>query len=285
MKVITDPIKLNNEIQKVKRSGRTIGFVPTMGALHLGHLSLIKQASRDNDFVVVSIFVNPAQFGPKEDLKKYPRPLKNDLRECSKAKVDLVFLPSPKIMYPQGFSTFVNVEGLSNVLCGASRPGHFRGVATVVAKLLNIVEPNMLYLGQKDAQQAAIIGRMVKDLNFPVKVKVMPIVREPDGLAVSSRNLYLNQVQRINAQALFKALSLAKSLIDNGQRDCARIISRMRQLINKKKQVKIDYVVIVDLEKFKNMQKINQNCLIALAVKIGKTRLIDNMLISYGKNK
>ncbi|MDD5108844.1 MAG: pantoate--beta-alanine ligase [Candidatus Omnitrophica bacterium] len=279
MRVITDPQKLNNEIKKTKRSGRTVGFVPTMGALHLGHLSLIKQAAKDNDFIIVSIFVNPTQFGPNEDLKKYPHPLKNDLQLCSKAGVNLVFLPNAKIMYPEGFSTFVNVEGLSSVLCGASRPGHFRGVTTVVAKLLNIVEPDLLYLGQKDAQQAAIIGRMVKDLNFPVKVKVMPIVREPDGLAVSSRNHYLSKDQRIYAKVLFKSLSLAKSLIDNGQRDCVRLVSRMRQLIDKKKQVKIDYIAIVDPINLKPLKRIFGNCLVVLAVYIGKTRLIDNLVI------
>ncbi|MDO8488925.1 MAG: pantoate--beta-alanine ligase [Candidatus Omnitrophota bacterium] len=278
MRVITDPQKLNNEIKKVKRGGRTVGFIPTMGALHFGHLSLIKQSSKDNDFVIVSIFVNPAQFGQQEDLKKYPRPLKNDLQLCSKAGVNLVFMPNARIMYPEGFSTFVNVEGLNSVLCGASRPGHFRGVTTIVAKLLNIIEPDLLYLGQKDAQQAVIIGRMVKDLNFSVKVKVMPTVREPDGLAVSSRNLYLNKEQRIHAQVLFKALSLAKSLIDNGQCDCTRIISRMRLLINKKKQVKIDYIAVVDSTNLKPFKRVSRNCLVALAVYIGKTRLIDNII-------
>jgi pantoate--beta-alanine ligase len=258
-----------------------VGFVPTMGALHLGHLSLIKQAVKDNNIVVVSIFVNPAQFGPKEDLKKYPRPLKKDLELCRKSGVDLVFLPAEKIMYPRGFSTFVDVEELGKKLCGISRPGHFRGVATVVAKLLNIITPDMLYLGQKDAQQAIIIKRMINDLNFPVKVKVMPTVRQEDGLALSSRNIYLNNEQRKQAPVLSKALALAKFLIANGQRDTARILSRMRQFIEKKNQVKIDYIAIVDLEKLNNIKRIDQDCLISLAVKFGKTRLIDNTLISY----
>jgi len=281
MKVIGDPQRLTKIIKQISGKGKSVGFIPTMGALHLGHLSLIKQAVKDNDIVVVSIFVNPAQFGPKEDLKKYPRPLKRDLELCRKAGVDLVFLPAEKIMYPQGYSTFVEVGELGNKLCGISRPGHFRAVATVVAKLLNIVAPSILYLGQKDAQQAIIISRMIKDLNFPVKVKVMPIVRQKDGLAASSRNIYLNNGQRKEAAVLSKALALGKSLIAGGQRDTARIISRMRQLIEKKKQVEIDYVAIVDLEKLQNIKKINQSCLIALAVKIGKTRLIDNTLISY----
>jgi len=281
MKVISDPQKLNKLTREISRKKKSIGFVPTMGALHLGHLSLIKQAAKDNKIVVVSIFVNLAQFGPKEDLKKYPRPLKRDLELCRRAKVDLVFLPDQKIMYPRGYSTFVNVEGLSNKLCGISRPGHFGGVTTVVAKLLNIVEPNVIYLGQKDAQQAIIITRMIKDLNFPVKIKIIPTVRQKDGLALSSRNIYLNNNQRSKAVVLSKALSLAKSMIDCGQRDCARIINRMKQLIIKKSQVKIDYVSIVDLEKLEDIKKINQSCLIVLAVKIGKTRLIDNFIFNY----
>ena len=277
MRIIRVPRRLNKIIKQIRSKRKTIGFVPTMGALHLGHLSLIKQAAEDNDIVVVSIFVNPAQFGPKEDLRKYPHPLKEDFRLCREAGVALVFLPDTEIIYPQGFSTFVDVGGLSSLLCGVSRPGHFRGVATIVAKLLNIVGPDALYLGQKDAQQAVIIARMIKDLNFPVKVKIMPTLRENDGLAASSRNAYLNKEQRIQAQVLFKALSLAGSLIDNGQRDCARIIGRMRQLIDKKKQAKIDYIAIVDLENLKPLKRVSGRYLIALAVKIGKTRLIDNL--------
>ncbi len=281
MKVISDPQKLNKLVKEISFKNKSIGFVPTMGALHLGHLSLIKQAAKDNKVVVVSIFVNPAQFGPKDDLKNYPRQLKKDLDLCRKEKVDLVFLPNEKIMYPRGYSTFVDVEGLSNKLCGIFRPGHFRGVATVVAKLLNIVEPNVIYLGQKDAQQAIIITRMIKDLNFPVKIKIVPIVRQKDGLALSSRNIYLNNDQRSSAVVLSKALSLARSMIDYGQHDSARIINRMKQLINKRKQAKIDYVSIVDLERLEDIKKINQSCLITLAVKIGKTRLIDNLIFNY----
>jgi pantoate--beta-alanine ligase len=185
-------------------------------------------------------------------------------------------------MYPEDFSTHVNVEGLSDLLCGLTRPGHFRGVATVVAKLLNIVGPQALYLGQKDAQQAVIIRRMVRDLNFPVKVRVLPIMRQKDGLALSSRNAYLKNGQKLDAVVLFKALSLAKSLVDHGQADAARIIHRMKELISRKKQAKIDYIAIVDLEKLEPVKKINQDCLICLAVKIGKTRLIDNLVITYG---
>ncbi|MCX5669021.1 MAG: pantoate--beta-alanine ligase [Candidatus Omnitrophica bacterium] len=279
MKVIRDPGRLNKLLNGPRRSARSIGFVPTMGALHFGHLSLIKQARQDNKIVVVSIFVNPAQFGPKEDLNTYPCTLRNDFALCRKAGVDLVFLPDSKVMYLEGFSSFVNVEKLSDMLCGVTRPGHFRGVATVMAKLLNIVAPSVLYLGQKDAQQAVIIKKMVRDLNFPVKVKVMPTVREKSGLAMSSRNSYLNEGQKLKALVLSKALCLAKSLIDHGQRDASRIIQRMKELIGRKKQVIIDYIAIVDLEELKVIKKINRNCMICLAVKIGKVRLIDNAFI------
>ena len=280
MQVIRDPQKLNS-VLKLNRHRKSIGFVPTMGALHAGHLTLMRQATKDNDLVVVSIFVNPAQFGPQEDLNKYPRPFKKDMQLCRKLDVDFVFLPDNKVMYTQDYSTFVNVGGLSDLLCGASRPGHFRGVATVVAKLLNIVQPDILYLGQKDAQQATIIAKMIKDLNFPVQLKVMPIVREDDGLALSSRNIYLNRNERTQAVVLSKALLLAEVLVAHGQSNVVAIINRMKQLIAKKKSVKIDYIAIVDLQRLTPLKKIKQNCLITLAVKIGKTRLIDNTIITY----
>ena len=279
MRSIPDLRKLSSVADKIRRLKRSIGFVPTMGALHAGHFSLIKQARIENDIVVVSIFVNPTQFGPGEDFKKYPRTFKSDIESCRKLGVDFVFLPDKIDMYPKGYSTFVNVEGLSNVLCGRSRPGHFRGVATVVAKLLNIIQPGSLYLGQKDAQQAIIISRMVKDLNFPVKVKVLPTVRHKDGLALSSRNAFLNKNERNSAAVLFKALQLAEVLISGGQRDAARIKSRMKQLIEKNKQARIDYIAIVDPEQLIEVKKVKPGILIALAVKIGKTRLIDNTTI------
>ena len=283
MKVIRNAQKLQ-QICRELSAKKSLGFVPTMGALHLGHLSLIKAAKKENEITVVSIFVNPEQFGAKEDLKSYPRPMRKDLELCRKAKVDFVFLPEVKTMYAPGYLTFVNVEGLDSKLCGVSRPGHFRGVATVVAKLLNIVAPHKLYLGQKDAQQAVIIKRMVKDLNFPVKVRIMPILRQADGLALSSRNIYLNPQQKSDALVLFKALSLAKILFAGGLRDSARIIKRMKELINQK-QAQIDYVKIVDLEKLADLNKINQDCLVALAVKFSKTRLIDNAVIDYAQTK
>ncbi|MFA5176773.1 MAG: pantoate--beta-alanine ligase [Candidatus Omnitrophota bacterium] len=279
MKIIKSPSELYNVLKKFKLAGKPIGFVPTMGALHAGHLSLIRQARKENTIVVVSIFVNPTQFGPKEDLKKYPRPLSKDLALCRKEKVDFVFLPRVKDIYGEDFSTYVNVEKLSGVLCGAARPGHFRGVATIVAKLLNIARPDVIYLGQKDAQQAVVIRKMVRDLNIPVKVKVMPTVREKDGLALSSRNAYLNRRERVEALVLFRALNLAKLLINSGAKNPSRVISRMRQLINRKKSARIDYIAIVGAQDLQPVKKISGECLIALAVHLGRTRLIDNIIV------
>jgi len=279
MKIIKSPIALSASLKKSRLSSKSIGFVPTMGALHEGHLSLIRAARKDNEVVVVSIFVNPTQFGAREDLKKYPRPINNDLALCKKEKVDYVFLPGAKEMYGDNFSTYVNVEGLSEILCGKARPGHFQGVATVVTKLFNIVGPDIAYFGQKDAQQAVIIKRMAKDLNMPVKIKVMPIIREKSGLALSSRNIYLSKDEKKDALVLFKALNLAKVLISGGAKDAARIISRLKQLILKSKSAKVDYVAIVDPSSLKPLNKVSKECLIALAVRIGKTRLIDNIIL------
>jgi pantoate--beta-alanine ligase len=279
MKFIPDLKKLSLAAEKINLLKRSIGLVPTMGALHAGHFSLISQARKENDIVVVSIFVNPIQFGPKGDYKRYPRCLNKDIEFCRKLGVDFVFLPDKDDMYPKGYSTFINVEVLSGLLCGAIRPGHFRGVTTVVAKLLNIIQPDRLYLGQKDAQQAIIISRMIKDLNFPVKVRVLSTVRQKDGLALSSRNAYLSKKERDSAVVLFKALQLAETLISSGQRNSSRIISRMQELIKKNKQARIDYIAIVDAESLKKIDKVKPGCLIALAVYIGKTRLIDNTII------
>jgi len=278
MQVIRNVQKLRS-LLKLSQKGKTLGFVPTMGALHAGHLSLIQQSIKENQLTVVSIFVNPTQFGPSEDLKKYPRPLKRDLQFCRKLGVDFVFLPAREEMYLKDHATFVEIEGLSNLLCGASRPGHFRGVATVVTKLLNIVQPDLLYLGQKDAQQAIIIARLIKDLNSPVRLKVMPTVRAADGLALSSRNIYLNQAERKDAAVLFQSLRLAELLIKNGAQDTARIIDRMQKLIRQKKSARIDYIKIVDLRTLQPMQRITGDCLIVLAVWFGKARLIDNIFL------
>lgn len=284
MRIIGSIKQMSEFSQKIKCKGRTLGFVPTMGALHEGHLSLIRQARKENNTVVVSIFVNPIQFGPGEDFKKYPRMLKQDAKLCNEEGVDIVFHPTANGLYPSDYKTYVTVEGLSDCLCGKYRAGHFKGVATVVTKLFNIVSPDIAYFGQKDAQQSIIIKKMAEDLNIPIKIKVMPTVREKDGLAISSRNSYLNEKEKKDAGVLPRSLNLAKDLIRNGTRDSAKIIHSMRQLIQSKKTAQIDYISIVDSVTLKPIKKITDNCLIALAVWIGKTRLIDNILVKQWKN-
>ncbi|MCX5705532.1 MAG: pantoate--beta-alanine ligase [Candidatus Omnitrophica bacterium] len=270
---------------KARLRGRCIGFVPTMGALHEGHLSLIRQAGKDNDLVLVSIFVNPAQFGPKEDLRKYPRTFIRDARLCKNSGVDVIFYPGIAQMYPEGYRTYVSVEGLSDCLCGRSRPGHFKGVATVVAKLFNIVQPDTAYFGVKDAQQSVMIRKMVQDLNIPVKIRVMPTVREGSGLALSSRNDYLSLNEKKDALILSRSLSFAEYLIKSGLKDADRVISAMKQLILKKRSAKIDYISIVDASTLRPLKKIAGECLIALAVRIGRTRLIDNVVVKVSLRK
>jgi len=278
MRLIKSPSLINKELSKYRIKGQPIGFVPTMGSLHEGHLTLIRRALKENRVVVVSVFVNPKQFAPGEDFRKYPRTVKRDLKLCRGEGVDFVFLPKDDDIYPGGFSTYVNVEGLDGFLCAKSRPGHFRGVTTIVAMLLNIIAPDVLYLGQKDAQQAVILKRMIEDLHIPVKVKVMPVVRSKDGLALSSRNAYLSERERKDALVLSQALKLAEFLIENGASDAKRIILKMRQLIEKKRSAKIDYIEIADPSTLKPLKKVAGSFLIALAVWIGKTRLIDNLL-------
>ena len=260
--------------------GRNIGFVPTMGALHAGHLSLIRRARKENDLVVVSIFVNPVQFGPRDDLKKYPRNLIKDAELCEKEKVDVIFYPSVKQMYPPGFKTCIEVKGLSQLLCGVSRPGHFKGVATVVAKLFNIVMPDVAYFGQKDAQQSVIIKRLASDLNLPVRIEVLPIIREKDGLALSSRNVYLGAKERGSATVLYKALKEARELVKEGVLKPRHIIARMKGVIKKERYVKIDYICMVGALDLKPVKKIKGKILVALAAWIGRTRLIDNIVIN-----
>ncbi|MCM8792616.1 MAG: pantoate--beta-alanine ligase [Candidatus Omnitrophica bacterium] len=257
---------------------KSVGFVSTMGYLHQGHLSLIQKARRENDFVVVSIFVNPIQFGPKEDFQRYPRDLKRDVRLCKKAGVDVIFYPHAQDMYSKNFKTYVVVEELSDKLCGSFRPGHFKGVTTVVAKLFNIVQPDIAYFGQKDAQQAIIIKRMVKDLNIPVRIRVLPIVRESDGLAMSSRNVYLNEDERRRAVIIYNALRYAQDLVRKKTKNSSFIINRVKNII-KPKVDKIDYIEIVDLEELLPVDKIKGKVLLAIAVRIGKTRLIDNSIL------
>jgi len=256
-------------------------LVPTMGALHQGHLSLIKLARKHADFVVVSIFVNPTQFGPQEDYKKYPRDLKKDAALCKSAGADLIFSPLPDEIYPKGFSTYINVEGLTQGLCGASRPGHFRGVATVVYKLFNIVRPDVAVFGQKDAQQLAVIKQMTKDLDLPVKIIGAPIVRERDGLAMSSRNAYLTMEERSEAPALYRALLKAKALAVSGQRSAVGIKSESKKILYRDAPLgEIDYIEIVDNKTLKPISEIQKGTLIALAAKFPNARLIDNIVLA-----
>ena len=256
-----------------------VGFVPTMGYFHEGHLSLIRRARIENPSVVVSIFVNPAQFGPQEDFSSYPRDPQRDLAILEKEKTDVVFMPSVAEMYPAGFDSWVEVGKVTERLEGASRPGHFRGVATVVAKLFNIVQPTRAYFGQKDAQQAVVIKKMVADLNMDLEIIVLPTVRDSDGLATSTRNAYLNIEERQAATVLYQALGLAQQLWSQGERDAERIRQQMRTLIQKEPLATIDYVSIAEPETLEEMDRVKTPALVSLAVKIGSTRLIDNIVL------
>ncbi len=256
-----------------------VGFVPTMGYLHTGHISLVSQARTDNSLLVVSIFVNPIQFGPNEDFADYPRDKERDLALLKQENTDVVFIPSNAEMYPHGFSSWVEVEKITGRLEGNQRPGHFRGVTTVVAKLFNIVEPTRAYFGQKDAQQALTIKKMVADLNINIEIIVLPTLREKDGLAMSSRNVYLNANERQAATVLFRALTLAQKLRDNGEKNAKLMRQEMVALINKEPLARIDYVSIADTETLDELNEIDRPALASLAVRIGKTRLIDNILL------
>lgn len=261
-------------------NGKTIGFVPTMGYLHEGHTSLIDRARTENDIVVVSIFVNPTQFGPNEDLDKYPRNLKRDKSILEKHNVDILFLPIETEMYPDGFSTSVEVKGLTEGLCGAKRPGHFKGVTTVVSKLFNILKPNKAYFGKKDFQQLKVIERMVRDLNYDIEIVGCPIVREKDGLAKSSRNTYLSKNERIAATCLFKSLKKARSAIEGGNNSAKEISNLIRSYLESIPEVRrIDYIEIVNPNTLKPVESIENGTLIAIAAFIGNTRLIDNYVV------
>ena len=273
-------VKTISQFRQLRRQVTgSVGFVPTMGYLHEGHLSLVRQARAENSTVVASIFVNPTQFGPAEDFRTYPRDFARDLALLGKEKTDIVFAPSEQEMYPATFSTWVDVERITERLEGACRPGHFRGVATVVAKLFNIVAATKAYFGQKDAQQALVIKRMVADLNMNTEIVVVPTVRESDGLAMSSRNTYLKPEERQAATVLFKALSLAKALCQDGEKDTEKIRQQMASLIQKEPLAQIDYVSIADAETLEELKIIDRQALALLAVRMGKTRLIDNMLL------
>ncbi len=279
MKVVDTIPRMSTLVKIFKKEGKSIGLVPTMGSLHEGHLSLARAAKKHTDVVVMSIFVNPLQFGPKEDFEKYPRDLKRDEDLATLAGVDILFSPSVHDIYPAGYSTYVNVEGLADALCGSSRPGHFKGVTTVVTKLFEIVRPKIAYFGQKDAQQAIIIKKMAGDLNMGVEIKIMPIIRSPDGLAMSSRNVYLSEAERQDALVLRESLKKAEDMIKAGERDSKKVIKAMQELIRPVPTAKIDYLSIVDTATLKDIRTISQEVLIAVAVFIGKTRLIDNMIV------
>lgn len=265
-----------------RAAGKTVGFVPTMGFLHEGHLSLIREAKAENDVVVVSDFVNPTQFGPNEDFESYPRNIEQDTELALSAGADVIFYPSVSEMYPPESSTYVEVEGnITRVLCGASRPTHFRGVTTVVNKLFNIVEPDKAYFGQKDAQQVAVLTKMVKDLHMDIELIICPIVREPDGLAMSSRNTYLSAEERKQAVILNQALKKAKNAFANGEKDVVKLTGIITDKINEMPLAVIDYVSILDFPSLKPIITIEKDALAAVAVKFGKTRLIDNEILGY----
>lgn len=279
MRIITEVQEMHDAVGQEKSRGKSIGLVPTMGFLHEGHLSLVRESVQQADVTVVSIYVNPTQFGPKEDFKEYPRNIKRDTEILEAEGVDYIFSPGNEEIYPEGYKTYVEVHDLQDTLCGRSRPGHFRGVCTVVLKLFNIVEPDFAYFGQKDAQQAIILKRMVQDLNLGVKIEVLPIVREEDGLALSSRNTYLDQEQRKAARVLSQSLEEARKMFENGEQDSSQIISRMKERISQEPRAKIDYVEIVDMDTLNPVAKIENEALAALAVFIGKVRLIDNTIL------
>lgn len=279
MKTLTRIIQMKEEIKDMKSQGKTIGFVPTMGYLHEGHMSLVRESLLKTDVTVVSIFVNPTQFEPGEDFAQYPRNLERDSEILKKEGVDCLFVPGPEEMFHEGHNTYVDVYDLKDKLCGRSRPSHFRGVCTVVLKLFNIVDPDVSYFGQKDAQQAIILKRMVEDLNLNVKIEVLPIVREEDGLALSSRNEYLNKEERKAALVLSKGLKEAQMMVEKGEERWEAIIGRVKEMISQEPLAKMDYVEIVDMDNLDPVVRIEKETLAALAVFVGKARLIDNAIL------
>lgn len=279
MKTITNARQMQSVARTLRTEGKTIGFVPTMGYLHQGHLSLVALAKEKSNVVVLSIYVNPTQFGPNEDLDKYPRDFERDEALAKEAGVDYIFYPSDQEMYPGPYATYVSVEEMTTRLCGASRPNHFRGVTTICTKLFHIVQPHFAVFGQKDAQQVIVIQRMVHDLNFDMEIVIAPIVRESDGLAMSSRNSYLSPEERRDAVRLHQALQLAQRMISEGETQTSRLTEAMRSHISTSPHATIDYVEIVSLETLEPKEAVGPGTLIALAVYMGKTRLIDNLLI------
>ena len=276
MIIIKSVSEMQQWVASVRGEAETISFVPTMGFLHQGHVSLLDEGRRRGDKLVLSIFVNPTQFGQGEDFEDYPRDLQQDSQLAEQAGVDVIFAPTAKQMYPNGYATYVDVEGITNTLCGASRPGHFRGVCTVVSKLFNIIQPQVAIFGQKDFQQLAVIQRMTQDLNLPVEILGLPIYRESDGLAMSSRNVYLTEEQRPQALVLSQSLARARELVAAGQKDVAEIILELKTKINQQPAARIDYVQICHQLTLKDQLEVDNDSVLLLAVYIGKTRLIDN---------
>jgi len=281
MEIVNTLQRVRQLVAQARQAGKVIGLVPTMGALHAGHMSLINAAVNRCGFVVVSIFVNPTQFGPNEDFDKYPRTLQNDCQKCQDAGVDVIFAPTNDQMYGTANQnkTWVIVEQLTENLCGKNRPGHFRGVTTVCAKLFNIIAADYAFFGQKDAQQAVVIKKMVRDLNIPIQIIICPIVRETDGLAMSSRNKYLDDDQRQQALCLHESLLAAEKLIKNGQKDTTDILQNIRSIIAERSMVELEYAAIVDPDTLEEIHNIKGKALIAVAVKVGSTRLIDNIIV------
>ncbi|HWQ69135.1 MAG TPA: pantoate--beta-alanine ligase [Patescibacteria group bacterium] len=280
MQVIDEPSAVQRRCMSLRREGKTIGLVPTMGAFHEGHLSLMRRARADNDIVVVSIFVNPIQFGRGEDFDSYPRDLQSDLAQAEQVGVDLAFTPSAEAIYPKGFQAYVDVTEITEGLCGASRPGHFRGVTTVVAKLFNLIRPNQAYFGQKDYQQSVVVRRLVADLHFDLDVVVLPTVREADGLAMSSRNARLTPSQRRAAAVLYASLSRAEERVKIGECSAKAIVDAVRAIIEGEPLARIDYVALCHPETLQPLDRIDGPTLLALAVRFGETRLIDNCIIT-----
>ena len=278
MKIVETIAEVREQVKQWRKEGLTVGLVPTMGYLHEGHKSLIDRAVAENDRVVVSVFVNPMQFGPTEDLDSYPRDLNRDAKLCEDAGVDIIFHPEADEMYADGFCSYVDMNGLTTELCGKTRPIHFRGVQTVVLKLFHIVTPDRAYFGQKDAQQLAVIKRMVKDLNVDTEIIGCPIIREEDGLAKSSRNIYLTPEERKAAVVLSKAVKLGQDMIADGERDAAKIVGEMKKLISAEPLATIDYVEMVNMDTMQSIEKAEGHVLCAMAVKFGKARLIDNFI-------
>jgi len=283
MKVAKTITSVRNLVKAARSKGKKIGFVPTMGSLHIGHISLIEAAKKKCDFVVVSIFVNPTQFGTDEDFEKYPRPFDTDLKICRENGVDVVFAPTSEELYGNENLTWVNVEKLTEPLCGRFRPGHFRGVTTVCAKLFNLIAPDIALFGQKDEQQAIVIKRMVADLKMPLEIVVCPTVRERSGLAVSSRNKYLTAQQKEDAALIFKSLKKCQELISSGLTDTGKIIAQMRNLLSQAPSIKIEYISIVDAETLQALDAATGTVLAAVAIRIGRARLIDNILVDVSK--